>query len=101
VTATPKLTAREAIVQVLGSTTKSMKVPAIIAAAVPLTGLSGKTSGQSIYTVLYSASKKPDAPFVQVGRGEFKLAKAPTASKPAAVKATPAARKPRARKVAA
>jgi hypothetical protein len=48
-------------------------VPAIIAAAVPLSRLAGKTPGQVIYSVLYSESKKPDGLVIQTGRGEFRL----------------------------
>jgi hypothetical protein len=51
-----------------------MRVPAIIAAGVPLaTGLRGKTPGQVFYSTLYSEPKKADGLVVQTGRGEFKL----------------------------
>jgi hypothetical protein len=68
-----KLTTKQAIEHVLNGKRK-MRVPAIIEAAVPLTGLSGKTPGQTIYSALYSESKQADGRFVQVGKGEFKLA---------------------------
>lgn len=67
-----KLTTKQAIEHVLNGKRK-MRVPAIIEAAVPLTGLAGKTPGQTVYSVLYSESKKPAGRFVQVGKGEFKL----------------------------
>ena len=67
-----KLTTKQAIEQVLRGKRK-MRVPAIIEAAVPLTGLAGKTPGQTVYSILYSESKKPDGRFTQVGKGEFKL----------------------------
>jgi hypothetical protein len=68
-----KLTTKQAIEHVLTGKRK-MRVPAIIEAAVPLTGLAGKTPGQTVYSILYSEAKKPDGRFVQVGKGEFKLA---------------------------
>jgi hypothetical protein len=84
-----KLTTREAIVQVLAGG-KAMKVPAIIEQVVPLTALAGKTPGQTVYTTLYTLSKKQDAPFIQTDRGEFKLA---PVKKVAAVKAAKPAAK--------
>jgi hypothetical protein len=51
-----------------------VRVPAIIAAGVPLaTSLRGKTPSQTFYSVLYSESKKADGLVVQVERGTFKL----------------------------
>jgi len=68
------MTTKEAIEQTLKGKRRGMRVPAIIEAAVPLaTGLNGKTPGQTIYSVLYAESKKPDGLVVQTGRGEFKL----------------------------
>ncbi len=58
---TKKLSASKAIEQVLGASRKPMRVPAIIEAAVPLTGLKGKTPGQTIYSVLYAEAKKGSA----------------------------------------
>jgi hypothetical protein len=66
------MTTKQTIEQVLRGKRK-MRVPAIIEAAVPLTSLAGKTPGQTVYSILYSESKKPDGRFVQVGRGGFKL----------------------------
>jgi HB1, ASXL, restriction endonuclease HTH domain len=74
-----KLTAREAITKVLAQHGGAMKVPEIIKAAVPLTGLAGKTPGQTIYSVLYAEAKKPGSVFKQTGRGEFRLDKAAVA----------------------
>lgn len=99
-----KLTARAAIQKVLTDNGGKMKVPDIIKAAVPLTALSGKTPGQTIYSTLYAENKKPGGIFKQTGRGEFRLDKANVAKaeKAAAEKAekpkqsTP--RKPRSRK---
>ena len=46
-----------------------MRVPAIIAAGVPLaTSLKGKTPGQTFYSVLYSESKKPNGLVVQTAQ---------------------------------
>lgn len=95
----------EAIVQVMNENgaAKPMKVPAIIAAAVPLTGLKGKHPGQTVYSVIYSNAKKANALVQQVGKGEFKLT---AAGKAAASSATPAPTKaaakraPRAKKEA-
>jgi hypothetical protein len=65
---------KEAIEAVLAGRRKPMRVPAIIAAGVPLaTSLKGKTPGQVFYSVLYSESKKPDGLVTQVDRGTFKL----------------------------
>jgi hypothetical protein len=51
-----------------------MRVPAIIAAGVPLaTTLKGKTPGQTMYSCLYSESKKADGLVVQTAKGTFKL----------------------------
>lgn len=74
---TKKMSARDAIQTVLADAApKSVKVPDIIKAAVPMTNLGGKTPGQTIYSVLYADAKKPKgvARFKQVGKGEFKLA---------------------------
>ena len=68
-----KLTTKQAIEKVLAGRQKPMRVPAIIEAAVPLSNLAGKTPGQTVYSVLYSESKKPEGLVVQTGRGEFKL----------------------------
>ena len=54
-----------------------MKVSEIIEAAVPLTGLSGKTPGQTVYSVLYGEAKKSDGLFERVSRGTFRLAERP------------------------
>jgi hypothetical protein len=70
-----KLTAKQAIQKVLEDTRKPMDVPEIIAAAVPLTSLSGKTPGQTIYSVLYAENRKKDGAFKRVGRGRFALRK--------------------------
>jgi hypothetical protein len=68
------VTTRQAIEAVLTDKRKPMRVPAIIAAGVPLaTGLRGKTPGQVFYSTIYAESKKPDGLVVQTGRGEFKL----------------------------
>ena len=73
---TSKLSAAAAIEQVLGASRKPMRVPAIIEAAVPLTGLKGKTPGQTIYSVLYAEAKKGSASkFERVDRGTFRLRK--------------------------
>jgi HB1, ASXL, restriction endonuclease HTH domain len=65
---------KEAIAHVLKGKRKPMRVPEIIADAVPLaTSLNGKTPGQTIYSVLYGESKKADGLVVQTGRGEFRL----------------------------
>ena len=65
---------KQAIEQVLAGKRNGMKVPAIIAAGVPLaTSLKGKTPGQTFYSVLYAESKKPDGLVVQTGKGTFKL----------------------------
>jgi hypothetical protein len=65
---------KEAIESVLSGSRKPMRVPAIIAAGVPLaTSLKGKTPGQKFYSTLYAESKRPDGLVVQVSRGTFKL----------------------------
>lgn len=75
--ASGKPTALEAIVKVLNDNgpAKHMKMPDIIKAAVPLTGLKGKHPGQTLYSVIYSNAKKPGALVEQVGKGEFRLTK--------------------------
>jgi len=51
-----------------------MRVPAIIAAGVPLaTSLKGRTPGQTFYSTLYSEGKKPNGLVVQTAKGTFKL----------------------------
>lgn len=70
-----KLTTRAAIEKVLADNGGKMRVPEIIAAAVPLTNLGGKTPGQVVYSALYSDAKKPESVFKQTGRGEFRLDK--------------------------
>jgi HB1, ASXL, restriction endonuclease HTH domain len=71
---TSKLTTKQAIAKALAGRRRPMRVPAIIAEAVPLaTSLKGKTPGQTFYSVLYAEAKKPDGLVVQTGRGEFKL----------------------------
>ena len=70
-----KLTTKAAIERVLAAAEAPMKVREIIEAAVPLTGLSGKTPGQTVYSVLYGEAKKPDGLFERVGRGEFRLSR--------------------------
>ena len=67
------MTTKQAIEQVLKGKRNGMRVPAIIEAGVPLSNLSGKTPGQTFYSVLYAESKKDDGLVVQTGRGEFKL----------------------------
>jgi hypothetical protein len=68
------MTTKAAIEHVLKGKRQPMGVPAVIEQAVPLaTGLKGKTSGQVIYSVLYTESRRPDGLVVQTGRGEFKL----------------------------
>ena len=67
------MTTKQAIEQVLTGKRKPMRVPAIIAAAVPLTELKGKTPGQVVYSVLYAEAKKPDGLVVKVDRGTFRL----------------------------
>jgi hypothetical protein len=68
------MTKKQAIEAVLTGKRKPMRVPAIIAAGVPLaTSLKGKTPGQVFYSVLYSEAKKPDGLVVQTGKGMFKL----------------------------
>jgi hypothetical protein len=65
---------KQAIEQVLKGRRKPMRVPEIIEAGVPLaTSLTGKTPGQTFYSVLYSEAKREDGLIVQTGRGEFKL----------------------------
>jgi hypothetical protein len=60
--------------QVMKGKRRPMRVPAIIAAGVPLaTSLKGKTPAQTFYSVLYSESKKADGLVVQTGKGEFRL----------------------------
>jgi hypothetical protein len=71
---TQKLTAKQAIQKVLADAGKPMSVKEIIEAAVPLTALTGKTPGQTIYSVLYAENKKQHGAFKRVGRGRFKLA---------------------------
>jgi HB1, ASXL, restriction endonuclease HTH domain len=72
-TMTSKLSARAAVEAAMKGSRKPMRVPEIIAAAVPLSRLAGRTPGQTIYSVLYSESKKADGLVLQTGRGEFKL----------------------------
>jgi len=68
------MTTKQAIQKVLTGKRKPMRVPQIIEAGVPLArSLTGKTPGQTFYSVLYSESKKPNGLVVQTGRGEFKL----------------------------
>lgn len=67
-----KLTAIEAVLEVLTEAGKPMRVPAIIAEAVPRTNLGGKTPGQTIYSVLYAEAKRSNSRVKRVGRGEFK-----------------------------
>jgi HB1, ASXL, restriction endonuclease HTH domain len=64
---------KQAIEHVLTGRRKPMRVPAIIAEAVPVSSLKGKTPGQTVYSVLYAEAKKPDGLVVQTGRGTFKL----------------------------
>jgi hypothetical protein len=70
---TDKLTTKAAIEAVLTGRRKPTRVPEIIAEAVPLSRLAGKTPGQVIYSVLYTEAKKADGLVVQTGKGEFKL----------------------------
>jgi hypothetical protein len=72
-----KLTTKAAIERVLGAADRPMKVSEIVDEAVPLTGLSGKTPGQTVYSVLYAEAKKPDGLFDRVGKGTFRLAEKP------------------------
>ena len=68
------MTTKQAIEAVLTGKRKPMRVPAIVAAGVPLaTGLKGKTPGQVFYSTLYSEAKKPDGLVIQTGKGEFRL----------------------------
>ena len=67
------LTTKQAIEKVLADNGGKMRVTEIIAAAVPLTALAGKTPGQQIYSALYSDAKKPGSVFKQTGKGEFRL----------------------------
>jgi hypothetical protein len=54
------LNTKQAIEHVLKGKRNGMRVPAIIAAGVPLaTPLKGKTPGQTIYSVLYSEARRP------------------------------------------
>lgn len=69
-----KLTTKRAIERVLMAAGRPMKVSEIIEAAVPLTALSGKTPGQTVYSVLYAEAKKPDGLFERVSAGTFQLA---------------------------
>jgi hypothetical protein len=71
--ASKKLSAREAIASVLGKADGPMAVPKIIEQAIPLTGLKGKTPGQTVYSILYAENKKPAGMFKRVGRGSFVL----------------------------
>lgn len=87
-TAPKKLTTKAAIVQVLTGAKKPMRVKDIIEQAVPLTALSGKTPGQTIYSVLYGQAKK--GTFIQTGKGMFKMGKVTPAKAPV----KPAASKP-------
>jgi hypothetical protein len=65
---------KQAIEHVLKGKRNGMRVPAIIAAGVPLaTSLKGKTPGQTFYSVLYSESKKADGLVVRTAKGTFKL----------------------------
>jgi hypothetical protein len=65
---------KQPIEAVLKGKRNGMRVPAIIAAGVPLaTSLKGKTPGQTFYSVLYAESKRPDGIVVQVDRGTCKL----------------------------
>ena len=60
---------KQAIEHVLKGKRNGMRVPAIIAAGLPLaTSLKGKTPGQTFYSVLYAESKKADGLVVQVAR---------------------------------
>jgi HB1, ASXL, restriction endonuclease HTH domain len=68
------VTTKEAIEKVLRGRRKGMRVPEIIEAAVPLaTNLKGRTPGQTVYSILYSESKKSDGLVVQVERSTFRL----------------------------
>ena len=68
------MTTKQTIEHVLKGKRNGMRVPAIIAAGVPLaTSLKGKTPSQTFYSVLYSESKKPNGLVVQVERGTFRL----------------------------
>jgi hypothetical protein len=68
------LNTKQAIEHVLKGKRNGMRVPAIIAAGLPLaTSLKGKTPGQTCYSVLYAESKKPNGLVVHSGKGEFKL----------------------------
>jgi hypothetical protein len=71
------VTTRIAIERVLAAVNRPMKVREIIDTAVPLTKLSGKTPGQTVYSVLYAEARKPDGLFERVGKGEFRLATRP------------------------
>jgi hypothetical protein len=71
--AAKKLTTKQAIEKVLDGKRKPMKMRTIIDAAVPLTGLKGKTPGQVVYSVLYSENKRADGLVTRTGTGEFKL----------------------------
>ena len=69
-----KLTTKAAIAHVLAEAGRPLRVSEIIEEAVPLTGLSGKTPGQTVYSVLYAEAKKPGGLFERVGKGTFRLA---------------------------
>jgi hypothetical protein len=79
-----KLTTKAAITQVLAGSKKPMRVPDIIAAAVPLTNLGGKTPGQTVYSILYAENKKPDGLWHRTDRGTFTLRRPKRARKAAA-----------------
>ena len=69
-----KLTTKAAVERVLAAAARPMKVSEIIELAVPLTGLSGKTPGQTVYSVLYAEARKPGGLFERVSVGTFRLA---------------------------
>jgi hypothetical protein len=74
-----KLTAIEAVLQVLRDAEEPLRVPAIIELAVPMTNLGGKTPGQTIYSVLYAELKRPEPRVERVGKGTFKAREAAAA----------------------
>jgi HB1, ASXL, restriction endonuclease HTH domain len=83
-----KLTTKAAIEKVLTGRRKPMTVAEITEAALPLTGLNGKTPKQTFYSVLYGEAKKADGLVVKAGDGGiFKLNPKRKAAKPAATTA--------------
>ncbi len=68
------MTTKEAVEKVLARRRKPMPVSEIIEKALPLaTGLRGVTPKQTLYSVIYGETKKPNGLVVQTGKGEFRL----------------------------